>query len=169
MQALAGSPPPASYILAAASGVAGAVQTALIASQPIPEFAEGGFTAKGGKYQPAGIVHAGEYVVPKSIVENPKYSDKVMDLENIRQGKSQKYSMPGYASGGFVTPAPVTTTPSIGTNNTSMFNEQFMMQAQRTNELLNTIAQKSNVVSVLSIQEENAKVNKIKSLATVVS
>ena len=35
---------------------------------PVPQFATGGFTGRGGKYEPAGIVHKGEYVVPKQYV-----------------------------------------------------------------------------------------------------
>lgn len=34
----------------------------------IPGFASGGFTGRGGKYEPAGIVHKGEYVIPKQYV-----------------------------------------------------------------------------------------------------
>ena len=34
----------------------------------VPNFAEGGFTGRGGKYEAAGIVHKGEYVVPKQYV-----------------------------------------------------------------------------------------------------
>lgn len=34
----------------------------------VPQFASGGFTGRGGKYEPAGIVHKGEYVVPKQYV-----------------------------------------------------------------------------------------------------
>lgn len=34
----------------------------------VPEFASGGFTGLGGKYQPAGVVHKGEYVLPKEVV-----------------------------------------------------------------------------------------------------
>lgn len=34
----------------------------------VPQFADGGFTGRGGKYEPAGIVHKGEYVVPKQYV-----------------------------------------------------------------------------------------------------
>lgn len=35
----------------------------------LPKFADGGYTGNGSKYQPAGIVHAGEYVVPKEQVD----------------------------------------------------------------------------------------------------
>ena len=31
-------------------------------------FAEGGFTGPGGKYEPAGIVHRGEFVMPQDAV-----------------------------------------------------------------------------------------------------
>ena len=46
------------------------------AARPIPwmtlgmsAFAEGGYTGDGGKYDVAGIVHAGEYVMPASAVD----------------------------------------------------------------------------------------------------
>lgn len=35
----------------------------------LPKFADGGYTGQGSKYQPAGIVHAGEYVVPREQVD----------------------------------------------------------------------------------------------------
>ena len=55
-------------------------------------FAEGGYTGSGGKYEPAGIVHKGEYVVPSRIVK--KYPELIAVLENIR--------LKGYAEGGLV-------------------------------------------------------------------
>jgi lambda family phage tail tape measure protein len=57
-------------------------------------FAQGGYTGNGGKYQPAGIVHKGEYVLPKELVEKigVKNLDKLM----------------GYANGGLVGgPSPI--------------------------------------------------------------
>jgi TP901 family phage tail tape measure protein len=57
-----------------------------------PGFAEGGYTGSGGKYEPAGIVHKGEYVIPNKIVK--KYPELVAFLENIR--------LKGYAEGGLV-------------------------------------------------------------------
>jgi len=81
-------------VLAGIIGALGAVQIATIAAQPIPQFAEGGFTGKGSKYEPAGIVHRGEYVVPKEIVESPKFSSTISKLETARTK--------GYADGGLV-------------------------------------------------------------------
>ncbi len=51
-------------------------------------FAEGGYTGSGGKYEPAGIVHKGEYVVPADVVKKVG----VPNLERLR----------GYANGGLV-------------------------------------------------------------------
>jgi TP901 family phage tail tape measure protein len=50
------------------------VQSARATSQAIATlraqgFAGGGFTGRGGKYEPAGVVHRGEYVVPKQHVD----------------------------------------------------------------------------------------------------
>lgn len=55
-------------------------------------FAEGGYTGDGGRDEPAGIVHRGEYVVPKVAVARIG----VPMLNALARG------MPGYAGGGFV-------------------------------------------------------------------
>lgn len=59
------------------------------------QFAEGGWTGPGSKYQPAGIVHADEYVTPKQVVNNPMAKPHLQALESMR--------LRGYADGGFVT------------------------------------------------------------------
>ena len=55
-------------------------------------YADGGYTGPGGKNDPAGIVHAGEYVVKKSVVDQPGVLPMLERLNN----------MPGYANGGLV-------------------------------------------------------------------
>ncbi|MBO9100002.1 MULTISPECIES: tape measure protein [unclassified Rhizobium] len=52
-------------------------------------FASGGYTGAGGKNTPAGIVHKGEYVVPKSVVDK-------MGVSGLER------RLRGYASGGLV-------------------------------------------------------------------
>lgn len=54
-------------------------------------YSEGGWTGPGAKMDPAGIVHAGEFVVKKSVVEQPGVRGF---LENL--------NTKGYASGGYV-------------------------------------------------------------------
>ena len=60
------------------------------------EFASGGYTGAGGKYQPAGVVHRGEYVVPSQYVNQSSGLPNANFLSQLQNG------MPGYAQGGFV-------------------------------------------------------------------
>ncbi|MGJ8513152.1 phage tail tape measure protein [Carnimonas bestiolae] len=53
-------------------------------------FADGGYTGPGSKYQPAGIVHAGEYVVKQSVTQQP-------GMRSFLDGLNR-----GYARGGYV-------------------------------------------------------------------
>ena len=46
----------------------------LAAKAAINSFAEGGYTGDGGKYEPAGEVHKGEYVLPQEAVQNPAFA-----------------------------------------------------------------------------------------------
>lgn len=62
-------------------------------------FSEGGFTGRGGKYDAAGIVHKGEYVVPKSQVNQ----STGMPYANALGGQMPASRGPSYAGGGMVT------------------------------------------------------------------
>lgn len=59
-------------------------------------FATGGYTGYGGKYEPAGIVHKGEMVFQQEVVRR----EGISRLEALRQGRAR--IVPGYASGGLV-------------------------------------------------------------------
>lgn len=90
--------------LALAAGIAGAAQTAVIASQKIPAFYGGGDTGPGlgvrdDKGTVAGVVHANEYVVPEWMRKMPVVIAFERVMEGIRTGKH------GYSQGGS-TPAP---------------------------------------------------------------
>lgn len=65
------------------------------------QYATGGYTGDGGKYEPAGIVHKGEYVIPQWMVK--KYPETIATLERIRKR--------GYQSGG-----PVDVTVPVSSN-----------------------------------------------------
>lgn len=54
-------------------------------------FDDGGYTGPGGKYEPAGIVHGGEVVIRKEVVDRPGMKEYLVNL-NKR----------GYADGGYV-------------------------------------------------------------------
>lgn len=59
------------------------------------EFAEGGWTGPGKKYDAVGIVHADEYVTPKRVKNLPEAQPHLLALERMR--------LRGYADGGLVT------------------------------------------------------------------
>ena len=85
-------------IISAALAVAmGVVQVATIKKQ---QYAEGGFTGKGAKHEPAGVVHKGEYVIPQKVMRAPQAQGMVNVLEAMRVGKR------GYAEGGAVSGIP---------------------------------------------------------------
>jgi len=68
----------------------------------LAQFAEGGYTGPGGKYEPAGIVHKGEYVIPKKDVNQATglpYADALGRLQRGVQGRTS-YAGGGYVSGG---------------------------------------------------------------------
>lgn len=75
--------------LAAMAGIAAAMGA----------FASGGYTGDGGKYEPAGIVHKGEYVFTQEEVDR-------LTLPRIQAFKSGLLDLPGYAQGGHVGRAP---------------------------------------------------------------
>lgn len=64
-------------------------------------YADGGFTGPGGKYEPAGIVHKGEYVVPQHLVNQQTGLPYADALGRLPQGTpvNQGYSSGGFASG----------------------------------------------------------------------
>ncbi|MEE7654165.1 phage tail length tape measure family protein [Raoultella planticola] len=82
-QALAGLPFPAN--IAAMASVVGlmATITSSITSAAAVGFSSGGYTGPGGKYQPAGVVHKGEYVFDQASTNRIG----VTQLEALRNGK----------------------------------------------------------------------------------
>lgn len=59
----------------------------------LPLFSEGGFTGRGGKLEPAGIVHRGEYVVPQ------EYVNQSTGMPDFNSMLSQMQNMSGYVGG----------------------------------------------------------------------
>jgi lambda family phage tail tape measure protein len=88
-------------------------------------WAEGGYTGDGGKYQPAGIVHAGEFVLNKEATSGIGPTGRAF-LERLNRR--------GYADGGFVSPisgggssSPI----ARSTTNNNVFNMNFSGNTSR--------------------------------------
>ena len=86
-------------------------QVATISRQSFPaSFAEGGYTGDGygtpdsSGFKQAGVVHEGEYVVPKNVLESQRGASLVGALESMRTSRPQPFSSIGFANGGFAGP-----------------------------------------------------------------
>lgn len=90
---------PFPYNIAAMASVAAATASIVsnIASVAGVGFSSGGYTGQGGKYQPAGMVHKGEYVFDKAATNRIGVSN----LEALRNGGSLDATLgkPGYGTG----------------------------------------------------------------------
>jgi tape measure domain-containing protein len=87
----------------------GYAEAALVAAQTVASFSKGGYTGDGGKYQPAGVVHAGEVVFSQ---EDVRAHGGVAAVEAYRKGYadggvvSYNWTGRGYAEGGYAAPTP---------------------------------------------------------------
>lgn len=97
-KALAGIPivgPVLGFAAAAAAIAAGLLNVRQILKVNPNNKWTGGYAEAGGKYEPAGIFHKGEYIVNADMVASPQYGPMVAALEEARVN-----SLPGYANGG---------------------------------------------------------------------
>lgn len=82
-------------IAAAMAIAAGMVQVANIKKQQQASasagYAEGGFTKEGNKYEPAGIVHAGEWVASQKLVNNPRVRPILNTLEYAQRNNVEPF------------------------------------------------------------------------------
>lgn len=74
-------------------------------------FSEGGFTGRGGKYEPAGVVHRGEFVMSKEATRRIG----VANLEAMHRGALRG----GFAEGGYVGDAPALRKPDLQAANSN--------------------------------------------------
>ncbi|CDM57617.1 MULTISPECIES: phage tail tape measure protein [Rhizobium] len=99
--ALLGKGPLAGLFGGAGSGILGAIFG----------FSEGGYTGDGGKYERAGVVHRGEYVMSKKATSRIG----VGNLESLHRG-----ALGGFAEGGYVGNAPAIRSPNLKTGPNSI-------------------------------------------------
>jgi hypothetical protein len=118
--------PIAGTVAAVFLGATGLVQLGIANAQrqKAKGFSEGGDTGPGGKYEPAGIVHKREYVIPSEGTENPKLRPVIDMIEAARRKGTldrldlspilQSIPMRGYASGGYGTSPERSVSPPAG-------------------------------------------------------
>jgi hypothetical protein len=113
-------------------------------SQPTG-YSSGGYTGDGGKYEPAGIVHKGEYVIPADMLRNPQVASMVAGLENFRQtrytitpGAIQSSKTVGFAAGGYTSGS--NTNGNSGINGFMEILSDFKSKDQLQNQVLSELS-----------------------------
>lgn len=81
---------------------AGYANAAMVGGMALAGFSSGGYTGDGGKFEPKGVVHGGEFVLRKEVVQLPGMRDY---LEGLNKR--------GYASGGYVGTAATPALPTL--------------------------------------------------------
>lgn len=77
------------HAIAIAASIATTIaQVAVIRSQKMPQFHEGGYTGEGNPDEAAGVVHKGEYVVPAEQLKDPEIIRMVEIIEARRKGNT---------------------------------------------------------------------------------
>jgi len=104
----------------------------------IAGFADGGYTGSGGKYEPAGVVHRGEYVVPAHIVSNPSYSGHLTQLESARRG---------YSDGGLVTNQATADIDRSATMTSALSKMQFVVSWMEGEAIRQSVQYKENMTT----------------------
>ena len=130
-----------SMVATVVAGVAKAKK--LLAQEPpeAPKYAKGGYTVGYGQkdstgYKPAGIVHEGEYVVPKWLLTQNSYvADQVAMIEALRLRR------PNFATGGPVETAAPMAKPSMMQESQAM--GQLLLEMQLIRENLDALQQKT--------------------------
>ncbi len=103
------------------SGILGGAGTGMLGA--IFGFADGGYTGDGGKYQPAGVVHRGEYVMSKAATRRIG----VGNLEALHRG-----ALAGFADGGYVGNAPAIRKPDLKAANGNAVSSPVMINTNVT-------------------------------------
>ncbi len=148
-------------------------QTALVLSQAVKAFqspsakgySEGGPTPPGGKNEPAGIVHKGEYVVSKQMLADPqvKYITEIFEKMRTRKISLNRAAFPVLSSGGFssVNKVSLPTLPSGSSDNSKLIGQQNKINLEMT-RAINKFMEYRPTVAVETIEREREKYIRIK-------
>jgi len=106
MQGFAQLGPIGGAIFAVLIGATGLLQLGIANQQrkKTKGFSSGGYTGDGGMYEPAGIVHKGEYVVSQQQLRNPHVNGLVAALERNRVNISPE-AVSLFSAGGYTSPS----------------------------------------------------------------
>ena len=160
------------------AGIMGAAQIAVIASQPLPEYAKGGLT-DGAKIYIAG--EAGqEWISPNWMLKDKTTGPIIQQLEMVRSGIlspeqlapirpdfQTMSAIPMYASGGFTSTGSMETNYYTTTTTTNQDNDTLMNINENIKILIEYLSDPRNRQAVISndlLQKHNEEINLINRL-----
>ena len=160
------------------AGIMGAAQIAVIASQPLPEYAKGGLT-DGAKMYIAG--EAGqEWISPNWMLKDKTTGPVIQQLEMVRSGIlspeqlapirpdfQTMSAIPMYASGGFTSTGSMETNYYTTTTTTNQDNDTLMNINENIKILIEYLSDPRNRQAVISndlLQKHNEEINMINRL-----
>ena len=160
------------------AGIMGAAQIAVIASQPLPEYAKGGLT-DGAKMYIAG--EAGqEWISPNWMLKDKTTGPIIQQLEMVRYGIlspeqlapirpdfQTMSAIPMYASGGFTSTGSMETNYYTTTTTTNQDNDTLMNINENIKILIEYLSDPRNRQAVISndlLQKHNEEINMINRL-----
>ena len=160
------------------AGIMGAAQIAVIASQPLPEYAKGGLT-DGAKMYIAG--EAGhEWISPNWMLKDKTTGPIIQQLEMVRSGIlspeqlapirpdfQTMSAIPMYASGGFTSTGSMETNYYTTTTTTNQDNDTLMNINENIKILIEYLSDPRNRQAVISndlLQKHNEEINMINRL-----
>lgn len=146
-------------IAAATAIAAGMLQVANIKKQQQASeaqgYAEGGYTGAGGKYEPRGIVHAGEWVASQKLLANPQAAAIIQSLDYAQKTNTIGSISPSMVSNDTTAAASIarlaTTTQSSGNES---LNETLAALNKRLNEPFVTVNTMTGDHGIKQAQEE---------------
>lgn len=145
-------------IAAAMAVAAGAIQIANIKKQQQASeaqgYAEGGYTGSGGKYEPRGIVHAGEWVASQKLLANPQTAAIIQALDYAQKNNTIGSISSDMVSSDTTAAAAIARMSSTTSDSDNSLGNTLLQLNRRLNEPFVTVNTMTGDHGIVQAQEE---------------
>lgn len=145
-------------IAAAMAVAAGAIQIANIKKQQQASeaqgYAEGGYTGSGGKYEPRGIVHAGEWVASQKLLANPQTAAIIQALDYAQKNNTIGSISSDMVSSDTTAASAIARMGITSSNNDNSLDNTLQQLNRRLNEPFVTVNTMTGDHGIVQAQEE---------------
>ena len=145
-------------IAAATAIAAGMMQVASIKKQQQASeaqgYAEGGYTGSGGKYEPKGIVHAGEWVASQKLLANPQTAAIIQALDYAQKNNTIGSISPDMVSSDTTAASAIARMGINSSNSDNSLDNTLQQLNRRLNEPFVTVNTMTGDHGIVKAQEE---------------